>query len=105
MRQTLLLALVAAGCVIVIAAAATVTASGEGTPSGVSRSTCPNEPWRDPQPGLCRRAAARDSRCIAVSEVCTMIYQPVCGCNEKTYPSDCVRQRSRVGKKHDGACR
>ena len=34
---------------------------------------------------------------------CITIYQPVCGCNGHTYPSDCDRQVAGVSKKSDGA--
>jgi len=42
--------------------------------------------------------------CVVKPQACPDIYQPVCGCNGMTYPSDCVRQLAGVSKDHDGAC-
>ena len=52
------------------------------------------------------RCAAADvqGRCVRVPEVCTEVYQPVCGCNGQTYSNDCARLRARAQKAHDGAC-
>ena len=36
--------------------------------------------------------------------VCLSDYQPVCGCNGKTYPSDCDRVAAGVNKFTDGEC-
>jgi hypothetical protein len=32
------------------------------------------------------------------------IVAPVCGCNNKTYGNDCLRQHAKVSKSHDGKC-
>ena len=42
--------------------------------------------------------------CSIVPKFCSHIFRPVCGCNDKTYSNDCVRQMARVSKRHDGKC-
>jgi hypothetical protein len=36
--------------------------------------------------------------------VCYEIYKPVCGCNGKTYPNDCVARCQNITKFKEGAC-
>lgn len=38
------------------------------------------------------------------SVMCSMIYQPVCGVDGKTYPNACHASRSRVKIAHAGGC-
>ncbi|HEY0709911.1 MAG TPA: Kazal-type serine protease inhibitor domain-containing protein [Polyangia bacterium] len=45
--------------------------------------------------GVCRRRP----------EACATIFQPVCGCNGKTYGNDCERATAGAQKAHDGACK
>lgn len=42
--------------------------------------------------------------CARVPRFCFKIFRPVCGCDGKTYPNDCVRQSAMVSKSHDGKC-
>lgn len=49
-------------------------------------------------------AGDQSGLCKGKPEICTEIYAPVCGCDGKTYPSDCKRQAAGVGKMKEGAC-
>lgn len=57
----------------------------------------------DSPAGACG-AADVTGMCVRVGKVCTAIYQPVCGCDGKSYGNDCMRRAARVAKRHEGAC-
>jgi hypothetical protein len=49
-------------------------------------------------------AADQTGVCKEVPEFCTEIYQPVCGCDDKTYGNRCMAARAGVSVATDGAC-
>ncbi len=42
--------------------------------------------------------------CIAVPQVCTEIFSPVCGCDGATYSNACVADAAGVNVDHEGEC-
>jgi hypothetical protein len=55
------------------------------------------------QPGRCA-ASTVGGTCIVKPSICPFIYDPVCGCDGRTYGSDCARQSAGVQLDHRGAC-
>ena len=67
---------------------------------------CDRGLWCEPQPGAC---ASNAGICVSLPRLCIArkkgkASHPVCGCNGKTYSSDCIRRAQRIGKSHDGKC-
>ena len=54
--------------------------------------------------GQCRMPDASGT-CMARPQVCTRIYQPVCGCDGRTYGNSCEAEAAGVNPLHAGACR
>lgn len=70
---------------------------------GIAGIKCGDALWCDPSPGHCNGADIA-GQCIKVPEVCTQQFDPVCGCDGKTYGNDCMRQASKVALDHKGEC-
>jgi hypothetical protein len=65
---------------------------GAGSYCQFPAGTCPAE------------GSGKTGSCVATPESCTQQDDPVCGCDNKTYSNDCIRQMAGVSLKSPGAC-
>lgn len=81
----------------------------ESTPpltcGGIQGKQCPDaQQYCDFGAGQCKTADAQGS-CQPRPEICPDIFEPVCGCNGKTYANPCSAARAGVSVDHEGECR
>jgi hypothetical protein len=74
------------------------------TCAGTAGLGCDDGLWCEIEPGACKRADA-EGRCARAPQRCGLSYRPVCACGGQTFRSDCLRERARAQKDHDGPCR
>ncbi len=78
-----------------------------GQPCGSEAgAVCDRGLWCEPPAGKCLSTAGV---CVAIPRFCvarkkSKSFRPVCGCNNKTYSSDCFRRAYKVTKSRDGKC-
>jgi hypothetical protein len=70
---------------------------------GITGIACLDGQVCDLPAGECHTADLQ-GRCVPKPEACPEIYQPVCGCDGRTYGNDCERLAAGAQKAHDGAC-
>ena len=73
---------------------------------GGGGATCDKGLWCEPSAGMC---GSTTGLCAPIPRFCfvrkrSKNYKPVCGCNGKTYSSDCFRRAYKITKSHDGKC-
>ena len=81
----------------------TGTFDGSALCGGIAGFPCLEGQVCDPAPGSCQVADV-GGRCRVRPQVCPTVFEPVCGCDGRTYSNDCERLRAGVAKDHDGVC-
>jgi Kazal-type serine protease inhibitor-like protein len=90
---------------LVLLAPAGASAAGVGQAcGGILPLQCDDGLFCQNPVGRCGPAVT--GKCAKVPQACPQqIVRPVCGCDDKTYSNDCMRQMAKVSKKHNGRCK
>jgi hypothetical protein len=91
-------------CGAVLASDSAGAANLDEACGGKDAITCNSALWCQKAEGQCAAADA-PGKCDKAPSFCMRVSRPVCGCNGKTYPNDCERQRVKVQLDHAGACK
>jgi hypothetical protein len=71
---------------------------------GLIGKACPSDQFCNYPPDAICGAADATGTCEAKPEACDAIYQPVCGCDDKTYGNDCEAHTKGVSVASQGEC-
>lgn len=91
-------------CGMILPGSAAIAADEGERCGGAAGIACDQGLWCDPEPGQCGQPDV-SGVCVAIPEACTQQFDPVCGCDKKTYPNDCERQRVQAALDHPGECK
>jgi hypothetical protein len=86
------------------------TGSAAPDPEGVVCGTrgaaaCPADMFCSYAAGADCGAADKPGHCMKRPELCPEIFQPVCGCDGKTYSNACHAASEKVGVRQNAACK
>jgi len=73
--------------------------------TGLNMDPCPTDTFCKLDTGAClTKSAVLFGLCAPRSEHCNMMYDPVCGCNDKTYGNSCIAETAGVSISRRGDC-
>ena len=103
LRRAITVLAAAIGLALFVPSGAGSVGAGQ-TCAGYTGIACDQGLWCELPAGACK-SADMSGTCIAAPMVCTQIYQPVCGCDGKTYGNDCERRVAQAQLDHAGPCK
>jgi hypothetical protein len=78
--------------------------SDSGVCGGFAGYVCSDKEWCDFPPEASCGIGDQLGKCRPRPEVCTMVYLPVCGCNDKTYSNACQAAADGADVASPGRC-